>query len=252
MVSSLFIALSMYSKIPVPQTQWNEKNMKYTMCFFPFVGVVIGVVFVGIFRFSNIFAFGNIAKGAMLTIVPVLITGGIHIDGFIDTADAISSYESRERRLEILKDPHVGAFSIIWAVTYFIMYFGLCSEINENNVIIIALGFVLSRILSGYGTVTIQKARKDGLLVAFADGAKQKVVKITLIVLGFAVAGIMTEINFIVGCSCICGAVISYYCYKHFVIKTFGGATGDLAGFFLQICEMIILIAAVFVDKLVV
>ena len=40
-MQSLFIALSMYSKIPVPGVEWNEKNMKYALCFFPVVGVII-------------------------------------------------------------------------------------------------------------------------------------------------------------------------------------------------------------------
>ena len=40
--NSLIIAIAMYSKIPMPQAEWNEKNMRYAMCFFPVVGVVIG------------------------------------------------------------------------------------------------------------------------------------------------------------------------------------------------------------------
>ena len=252
MLSPLFIAFAMYSKIPVPQVNWNEKNMKYAMCFFPLVGAIIGLVFVGIFMFSTAFAFGNIVKGAMLTAVPVLVTGGIHVDGFIDTADAVSSYASNEKRLEILKDPHVGAFGIIWIIVYFIIYFGFCSEINERNIVIISIGFVLSRILSGYGAISIPKARKDGLLVTFADGAKQNVVKSILIVLGFVVAGIMAKINFILGSLCVASALTVYHLYKKFAIKIFGGVTGDLAGFFLQLCEIAILITSVVIENLVV
>lgn len=252
MLSPLFIALAMYSKIPVPQVKWNEKNMKYAMCFFPLVGAIIGLAFVGIFRVCTILAFGDIAKGVMLTVVPVLITGGIHVDGFIDTADAVSSYAPREKRLEILKDPHVGSFGIIWTIVYFIAYFGFCSEINVKNIIIVAFGFVFSRILSGYAAISIPKARKDGLLVTFADGAKQEVVKIVLIVLGFLVAGTMVKINFLLGCLSVVSAFTVYYYYRKFAIKTFGGVTGDLAGFFLQLCEIAILITAVFIEKLVV
>ena len=40
--NTLIIAIAMYSKIPMPQAEWNEKNMRYAMCFFPVVGVVIG------------------------------------------------------------------------------------------------------------------------------------------------------------------------------------------------------------------
>ena len=44
MWSSFKIAFSMYSKIPMPKTDWNKKNMKYAMCFFPMVGAAIGII----------------------------------------------------------------------------------------------------------------------------------------------------------------------------------------------------------------
>lgn len=249
MFAPLFIAFAMYSKIPVPQVQWSQKNMRYAMCFFSLVGVVIGTVFVGIFELSTRLAFGGIARAAMLTVVPVFITGGIHADGFIDTADAISSYASREKRLEILKDPHVGAFGVLWIVIYFILYFGFCSEISKDSVLIVGLGFIFSRILSGYGAVTIPKARKDGLLTTFAEGANKKIVKRILSLMCFVVALTMLKVNFTMGLICAVGSIIVYYAYKAFAMKTFGGVTGDLAGFFLQICELAILILAVVVDK---
>ena len=48
LLNSLAIAISMYSKIPVPTVDWNEKNMKYAMCFFPVVGVITGILQFGI------------------------------------------------------------------------------------------------------------------------------------------------------------------------------------------------------------
>ena len=51
----------------------------------------------------------------ILTVIPVFVTGGIHVDGLLDTSDALSSWQERTRRLEILKDSHAGAFAIITA-----------------------------------------------------------------------------------------------------------------------------------------
>lgn len=59
----------------------------------------------------------------------MLVTGGIHLDGFLDTQDAMSSYQERERRLEILKDPRAGAFAIISGIVYFLIYLGINSEL---------------------------------------------------------------------------------------------------------------------------
>lgn len=43
-LKSFVIAFAMYSRIPVPQFEWKERDMRYVICFFPFVGVVIGAV----------------------------------------------------------------------------------------------------------------------------------------------------------------------------------------------------------------
>ena len=58
-----------------------------------------------------------------MTALPVLVSGGIHTDGFIDTVDALSSYGDKEKKLEILKDPHTGAFAIIGAIMYYLLFF---------------------------------------------------------------------------------------------------------------------------------
>lgn len=104
LLQSCSIAFSMYSRIPMPRTEWNQENMKYAMCFFPLVGVVIGGI---VFFVSKILLYFNVSDlfySVTLTLLPVIVTGGIHMDGFMDTSDALGSYGSREKKLEILKD----------------------------------------------------------------------------------------------------------------------------------------------------
>ena len=129
--NSLIIAIAMYSKIPMPQAEWNEKNMRYAMCFFPVVGVVIGAAeFAAGYALLHWLHCKPLLFSVAMTLIPVLITGGIHLDGFADTVDAMSSYAERERRLEILKDPHTGAFAIIGLCCYFLANVGIWSEIG--------------------------------------------------------------------------------------------------------------------------
>ena len=124
--NSLIIAIAMYSKIPMPQAEWNEKNMRYAMCFFPVVGVVIGAAeFAAGYALLHWLHCKPLLFSVAMTLIPVLITGGIHLDGFADTVDAMSSYAERERRLEILKDPHTGAFAIIGLCCYFLANVGI-------------------------------------------------------------------------------------------------------------------------------
>ena len=107
------MAFSMYSKIPMPHIEWNKENMKNVLCFFPWVGAVAGVLVWLWFLVSDQLGFGVMLRASVAVLIPVLVTGGIHLDGLLDTADALSSWQTRERRLEILKDSHAGAFAII-------------------------------------------------------------------------------------------------------------------------------------------
>ena len=120
-LESMIITFSMYSKIPMPNIDWKKENMKYAMCFFPLVGLVIGIIMAAWMYLAKFLAIGSILFAGIATIIPVIITGGIHIDGFCDTVDARSSHQSREKKLEILKDPHIGAFALIYCVVNFFL-----------------------------------------------------------------------------------------------------------------------------------
>ena len=111
-IKSLILAFSMYSRIPVPHVWIEEKDMKYTFGFFPLVGVVIGALFSGWLIFARKFCIGTITSMCVSGVFLLLITGGIHIDGYMDTMDAVHSYGDREKKLEILKDSHIGAFAV--------------------------------------------------------------------------------------------------------------------------------------------
>ena len=120
--NSFKIAFAMFSKIPMPQADWSEENMRYMLCFFPFVGAAVGVVMLGMEWLCRYFGMSNGFIAVALVLVSVIVTGGIHVDGLLDTSDALSSWRDREKRLEILKDSHAGAFAVITACVYFYDY----------------------------------------------------------------------------------------------------------------------------------
>ena len=150
MLDSLLMAFSLYSKIPVPQRQWNDKSMKYCICFLPLVGAVIGVLQYFAFILLQRLSLGAVFRGAVLSALPILVTGGIHMDGYLDTCDAIHSYGSREKKLEILKDPHVGAFAVMGGIVYFVLSLGVWSE----------AGWARMRTESPAGSTTPQSANQ--------------------------------------------------------------------------------------------
>ncbi|RDY33129.1 adenosylcobinamide-GDP ribazoletransferase [Lachnotalea glycerini] len=238
------IAFSMYSKIPMPKTVWNEKNMRYSMCFFPFVGAVIGACIFLWNILCRYFDFGSMLCLSGYLVIPILITGGIHLDGFIDTQDALSSYQPQERKLEILKDSHIGAFALISSMVYFIIMGGVWSDLKQSSIPILAIGFVLSRALSGFSVVTFSCAKNSGLVHAFSDAAQKKTVRIVMIILIICSAILLVLTGGVVGFCILLGAMLVFYLYRHMAYKQFGGITGDIAGWFLQSCELIMALSA--------
>ena len=234
------VAFSMFSKIPMPRADWTEENMKYMICFFPFVGTVIGLLSMGASYAGKYFGFGQNLTAVVLVLLPVLVTGGIHVDGLLDTADALSSWRERERRLEILKDSHAGAFAVITACVYFLAWFGAYSVLMNfsDGVILMALGFMVSRCLSGIGVVSFPKARTDGTVAEFSKKAENRFVRGVLIFYLFVLLVLMILVNPLKGTLTFAAALLIFAWYYRMAMKYFGGTTGDLSGYFLCLCEL--------------
>jgi len=249
--NAFLIAFATYSRIPVPQADWKEENMRYAVCFFPLVGAVIGGASLLWQMAAAALELNTILTAAVFAVIPTVITGGIHLDGFCDTTDALSSYQPPERRLEILKDPRAGAFAVIWTVVYYLVYFALFTEVTAVSLKLIALGFVLSRALSGFGVVTLKSARKNGMVASFAESAHHRRVAVCMILFFAAAVTCMLFVSPISGAVAAAGSVIVFLCYKRMAYKNFGGVTGDLAGYFLILCELYIAASAVIFERLV-
>lgn len=237
-INSFFIALSMYSRIPVPRVDWEKENMRYAMCFFPMIGVVIGAVMYLAGWLLDKTSVGDLFRGVVFTLIPIIITGGIHMDGFMDTMDALGSWGDREKKLEILKDSHAGAFAILGMGCYLMWSVAVWSELPAEMLRVCGVSFVLSRALSGFSVVTFPAARNSGLLKMFQDGAQKKVVRITMCLYVAAAVIMMAVMNARAMTGAVTGVMIAFLYYIVVSRKQFGGVTGDLAGFFLETAEL--------------
>lgn len=238
--NSFKIAFSMYSKIPMPKSEWTKENMRYIMCFFPLIGVIIGGLTWLWGYFGLQLARSHTFYAMVLLMIPVLVTGGIHLDGLLDTSDAIHSYQPRERKLEILKDSHAGAFAIITAVVYFLIYFGVYHEITLKGLPVICIGFVLSRALGGFSIASFPMAKNTGLAATFSDGAQKKCVRIVSIMYAVLCVCLMLAYHPVIGGCAVLGIALEYLYYYKMSMKEFGGITGDLAGFHMQVSELVL------------
>ncbi|MGI5976617.1 MAG: adenosylcobinamide-GDP ribazoletransferase [Candidatus Limivicinus sp.] len=236
---SMMVAFSTYSIIPVPQFEWTKENVRYALCFFPAVGLVLGLIFRLWYGFCLWIGASAAAFAAVGTCLPLLISGGIHMDGFMDTVDALASHQSRERKLEILKDPGCGAFAVIYCGVYLLMYFGILSALYESGAFpAFCAVFVISRSLSGLCAVSMKNARGSGMLCAFTENTERRKAAAILSAEAAAVALFMLLLSPVPG---ICGlalGLLSLAACIRMAKKQFGGVTGDTSGFFLQIFEL--------------
>lgn len=247
---SLLIAFSTYSRIPVPQVEWNEENRRYSMCFFPLVGLVTGLLVWGWLSLCACLKMGPFLQGAVAALLPLLITGGIHMDGYMDTTDALASWQSQEKRLEILKDSHTGAFAVMGCAGYLLLSAALYSEADPAAGLRLAGVFVLSRALSAFALVRMRNARNRGMLDDISRVAEKRLVTLSggvyalLCLVLWLATGVRTALL------CVLAAVLCYLYYQHMSYKQFGGVTGDLAGWFLQVTELVLTAVIVIGGKL--
>lgn len=250
--SGLLVAFSMYSAIPVPQVQWEKRTMRWALSFLPLVGVLIGVFEWLWFWFCMRFAADGLFYAVGAALLPLFVSGGIHLDGLCDTCDALCSYGDREKRLAILKDPNVGAFGPMWLIAFLLAETGCFAQIYTRPALLpLALaGFALARCLGGCKVVLTPCAKDSGLARIFADNSDKKAVAVTLfieLVVYLIIAGLLVHaVPHGPAAGIVLAAVLLvwYGVHEKMTRRIFGGITGDLAGFGISIAELLALACA--------
>jgi len=238
---ALAISFSLYSRIPMPQFDWGDKDMKYSLIFFPWVGLVIAGLDYGWYELSVMLGLSTLITTIPLIIIPLLVTGGFHIDGYMDVEDALKSYATTERKLEIMKDPHIGAFAVIRLVTTGLVYLTsvliIISYADEKVVLCLGVGYVLARALSGISVIKFNQAKKDGMLKKESEVDGNGVL-IALIITAVLTIGFMLCLDVVSAIVVGVVALVSLSYYQRKSDKEFGGVTGDTSGYFVVICEV--------------
>jgi adenosylcobinamide-GDP ribazoletransferase len=131
-LTALSMALCMYTALPLPLKRWDEKARPLMLVFLPVVGLVLGLLWYGLALLMGLLALPGAVFAALLALYPYLITGHLHLDGYMDCTDAILSRRSQEEKRRILKDPHVGAFAVISLAALFLLCFAFAFSLPET------------------------------------------------------------------------------------------------------------------------
>lgn len=238
-LKGLVIAFASYTRIPMPQVDWSEENRRWSMCFFPLIGVVVGGLIWLWLALCDGLPIGPFLRGAIGAVLPLLVTGGIHMDGFMDVTDAMSSWQTKEKRLEILKDSHVGAFAVIACGAYLLLTAGLLSECTAAQGLGLTAAFVLSRSMSAYAMVALPQAKKQGMLADNARNADHH--RVRLASWGWFAAAAVAAVCGLgwYGLALPAGVLACLGWYAHRAKKYFGGISGDQAGWYVQVTELV-------------
>ncbi len=245
-MKSLIIAFAMYSKFPMPRVDWEKKALSWALCWFPLVGLAVGAVLWLWLALAGWLGFGAVFTAALALLLPIALSGGIHLDGFCDTCDALSSHQSRERKLEILKDSHTGAFAVICCGLYLLVFFAAWCEAAPGGRPGAGPGAGLLpqplRPLRRHPPQRPGHRPAGHLHRPHGRGQGPGVLAAWAVLTG----GAMVAADVRTGLAALAGAGLACVYYVVTARRQFGGVTGDLAGFFLQLCELgMVLCAAV-------
>ena len=196
----------------------------------PVSGLIFGVIWQVCFDIINLT--GNL-KGLIMMLLTLALTGGLHMDGFMDTCDAIFSHRDRETKLKILSDTHAGSFAVIGCVIILMAKTFLFAEIvNSQNIFIIP---VYSRLGMAILLNNLPFAKSDGLAVTLGK-LRRRSDNFYLLIMMLLLAFVNVKI-LVIMLSCLA-------CWGIICVKIFGGITGDLLGAFVEISEVIMLIGS--------
>ncbi len=241
------MSASMFSAIPMPQI-WDDDAFPLVVPFLPVVGLCIGLIWFGLGFLLCALNVHVMLSAALLTFCPLFLCGFIHIDGYMDTSDAVFSRANLEKKRAILKDSHVGAFAVIALLVYILIAFSsMYAFIDRFNTFVpqryvaFVLLPVLSRAISGFALLTNEPISETGFGATFRKNTKT-VHKAALIlyaciciVTGFAITALTSQMKTALAISAVClGGIFA----TPYVTKQLNGISGDLCGFIITVSEL--------------
>ena len=236
----LLMAISMFTIIPLPHYEWDDEGGKNIMKFYPIIGLIVGLIWYFSYKLLYLIGVSTMVVAAITMIVPFLVTGMLHLDGFMDVCDALLSRRDKNEKLRILKDPHTGAFAVISVVMLFTVNFAALYTIVDNNKNLVGLILIpiISRSLIGFLLLNKESMKESSLGAFFKQGTgkEDKAILLSFLVITTVIAMIIFNFYGIILSAVM--IIISTLLVNN-ACKEFDGISGDSAGYGLVIAELI-------------
>lgn len=237
-MNSFLIGLQFLTRIHlVRQTVWTAEDFGRSTRFFPLVGLVLGICY-ALAAWLLLYALGmRSLTAALLLILPLLLTGGLHADGFMDTADGVFSGRDRARKLEIMKDSRVGAFGVVSFVMLMFVQFALLSDMAP--LLLVPALFVMpiiGRLAMVLAVACFPYAREDGMGKTFADMADRS----TAVIAALTTAVLVLPWGMLATAALVLGTLFALL-FCRTMTNILGGVTGDVYGAATVLTETLVL-----------
>jgi adenosylcobinamide-GDP ribazoletransferase len=235
---SFFVALQFLTRLPTPQRPIRPESFGTSMRWFPIVGALLGAILAVADAAMTPFWSVEI-RSIGLVVLAIALTGALHMDGLMDSCDALLAFTSPDRRLEIMRDSRVGSFAIVGAATVLLLkYAAILSLPDSSRGLAFILMGTLSRWAMVYATVRYPCARPDGLAYAFKSAADWRVLAFATLttVLLCALSGWAGMAAFMLAWA----VTVSFVRYA---MSKVPGLTGDLYGALSEIVEIAVAVA---------
>ena len=224
---------SMFCAIPAPQA-WDEKAKDKMLLFLPVVGLEIGLIWAAIAWACNRLNLPVMVTALILAAYPYIVTGFLHLDGFMDVTDAVKSCRDLTRRREILKDSHVGSFAVIGCILLMLAQFvsAACLPREGRGWLLLLLPAV-SRFGSSLAVTLLRP-------MSTSQYAAQQVPKFHGYVLGGGVL-LAVALGFCCGWkvgAALLAAAVGYALALRKGYRSLEGMNGDIAGYALTLSEL--------------
>ncbi len=219
----------------------RPKELARSMAYFPLVGLILGIILV-ISNIALLKMLPDSIVNAILIAELIMLTRGLHIDGFVDTIDGLAGGKTREDILNIMRDHRVGALGAVGVIMLImIKYLSLNSvSPDSKNLVLIAMP-VMSRWLQAPFTNMLPYARQNGMGKAFVEGVRGREAGIATI---FAALVLIFLFKFNAVLIMVLMAIVTYIMGIYFK-KILGGITGDVIGAVSEINEVMFLLIVI-------
>ena len=240
-------ALRFLTIIPVPL--WREASPKEvggSLSYFPVVGFIIGLILVVLNWLLSLILAPMVVNGLLIAAM-VLLSGALHLDGFIDTCDGLAGHRTVEDRWRIMHDSRSGAFGIVGAVVLLLVKYVSLSSVPENLMTAtLVIMPVVSRGAMVYAVFAYPYARPDGLGRVFKEGASGRGLALaTVFTLALAIGATWwakTEFFYLVGLVIIFGIWLLTWLMATYLKRKLAGLTGDTYGAINEVAEVGVLL----------